>query len=199
MISRKKFCCSPKRLIFELLKRPNILCIPSVKVWKYRKLYPILDEQETYNKVYIQQSVPCLSNSVYWTLHQTIVKNSLSKITRPRMIEHTDVHFRTHRNVAKRSWHFLPLRFVPIYINYAMFYERVYVVAGRSSLSLFQARCRWWRPEGERHAKSWRGGKNEKLKGYRACNHLFLYWLITYCIFCVKTRILLLNKPLAPR
>ena len=134
MISRKKFCCSPKRLIFELLKRPNILCIPSVKVWKYRKLYPILDEQETYNKV-----VPCLSTSVYWTLHQTIVKNSLSKITRPRMIEHTDVHFHTHWNVAKRSWHFLPLRFVPMYINYAMFYERVYVVAGRSSLSLFQA------------------------------------------------------------
>ena len=199
MISRKKFCYSPKRLIFELLKRLNILCIPSVKVWKYRKLYPVLDEQETYNKVYIQQSVPCLSTSVYWTLHQTIVKNSLSKITRPRMIEHTDVHFRTHRNVAKRSWHFLPLRFVPIYINYAMFYERVYVVAGRSSLSLFQAQCRWWRPEGERHAKSWRGGKNEKLKGYRACNHLFLYWLITYCIFCVKTRILLLNKPFAPR
>ena len=128
MISRKKFCCSPKRLIFELLKRPNILCIPSVKVWKYRNLYPILDEQETYNKV-----VPCLSTSVYWTLHQTIVKNSLSKITRPRMIEHTDVHFRTHWNVAKRSWHFLPLRFVPMYINYAMFYERVHVVAGRSS------------------------------------------------------------------
>ena len=139
MISRKKFCCSPKRLIFELLKRPNILCIPSVKVWKYRKLYPILDEQETYNKVYIQQSVPCLSTSVYWTPHQTKVENSLSKITRPRMIEHTDVHFRTHWNVAKRSWHFLPLRFVPMYISYAIFYERVYVVAGRSSLSLFQA------------------------------------------------------------
>ena len=170
------------------------MCTPSVKVWKYRKLYPILDEQETYNKV-----VPCLSTSVYWTLHQTIVKNSLSKITRPRMIEHTDVHFHTHWNVAKRSWHFLPLRFVPMYINYAMFYERVYVVAGRSSLSLFQAQCRWWRPEGERHAKSWRGGKNEKLKGYRACNHLFLYWLITYCILCVKTKILLLNKPFAPR
>ena len=128
MISRKKFCCSPKRLIFELLKRLNILCIPSVKVWKYRKLYPILDEQETFNKV-----VPCLSTSVYWTLHRTIVKNSLSKITRPRMIEHTNVHFHTHWNVAKRSWQFLPLRFVPMYINYAMFYERVHVVAGRSS------------------------------------------------------------------
>ena len=71
----------------------------------------------------------CLLN----TTIKTIVKNSLSKITRPRMIEHTDVHFRTHRNVAKRSWHFLPLRFVPMYINYAMFYERVHVVAGRSS------------------------------------------------------------------
>ena len=52
---------------------------------------------------------------------------------------YTDVHFRTNRKVAKRSWHFLPLRFVPMYINYAMFYERVYVVAGRSSWSLFQA------------------------------------------------------------
>ena len=137
----------------------------------------------------------CLLN----TTIKTIVKNSLSKITRPRMIEHTDVHFHTHWNVAKRSWHFLPLRFVPMYINYAMFYERVYVVAGRSSWSLFQVQCRWWRPESERHAKSWRGGKNEKLKGYRACNHLFLYWLITYCIFCVKPRIPLLNKPFAPR
>ena len=147
MISRKKFCCSPKRLIFELLKRPNILCIPSVKVWKYRKLYPILDEQKTYNKV-----VPCLSTSVYWTLHQTIVKNSLSKITRPRMIEHTNVHFHIHWNVAKRSWHFLPLRFVSMYINYAMFYERV--VAGRSSEDTKVKGM--WKVGGAGKMKSWR-------------------------------------------
>ena len=82
-----------------------------------------INAQQTYNKL-----ASCPSISVCWTLDQSFITNSLSKITWSRMIL-TFSH--SLRKGLRMLTIFLPLRLLPVDVNTNKFDERIHVVAAQ--------------------------------------------------------------------